>query len=321
MSDAAAPVENAVDILFVIDDSGTMDEEQRVLIDNFAGRFLATLASANGGELPSLHIGVVSTSLTTDPYDVPGCEDAPEQPELQGDPMIGGCQPPDDRYISDEVDEQGMRVKNYGGSLADTFECIARLGTAGCGFEQPLEAMRGVLDGSNPDNAGFLRPGVPLAVIILSDEDDCSTENNEMFNLSDTGPLGPLSSFRCFQFGVVCDPDQPRVAGTKNNCEPREDSTYMYPVGGYIEFLETLKGEKVLVAGLFGPDRPVTVAVMGEGPALQNACNSVRGGAAPAVRMHAFLNGFGGRGVSGNVCADVPSAIAEIANRIASELL
>lgn len=39
-SDAARAVENAVDILFVIDDSATMDEEQRVLMDNFDTRFL-----------------------------------------------------------------------------------------------------------------------------------------------------------------------------------------------------------------------------------------------------------------------------------------
>jgi hypothetical protein len=42
--------------------------------------------------------------------------------------------------------------------------------------------------------------------VIIADEDDCSVRDPALLG-PDSQQLGPLQSFRCTQFGVVCDPD------------------------------------------------------------------------------------------------------------------
>ena len=53
-------------------------------------------------------------------------------------------------------------------------------------------------------------------MIFIQDEDDCSTRDPQMFDTSQTSPsdpLGPLSSFRCFEFGVDKDDDDLIIVG------------------------------------------------------------------------------------------------------------
>lgn len=57
--------------------------------------------------------------------------------------------------------------------LATTFLTNVTVGTGGSGDERPFSSMRKALD--SPLNAGFLRDDAFLAVIILSDEDDFSS--------------------------------------------------------------------------------------------------------------------------------------------------
>ena len=68
--------------------------------------------------------------------------------------------------------------RNYTGNLADVFTCIAALGETGCGFEHQFAAILRALgaDGSAPpaENQGFLRPDAYLAIVMLTNEDDCS---------------------------------------------------------------------------------------------------------------------------------------------------
>ena len=67
---------------------------------------------------------------------------------------------------------------NYAGDIADAFSCIAALGTGGCGFEHQLASVRHALggdaDGVPPENQGFLRDDALLAIVLITDEDDCS---------------------------------------------------------------------------------------------------------------------------------------------------
>lgn len=301
--DVPVSMQRDVDLLFVIDDSGSMAEEQASLATNFY-RFVNVLENIEGG-LPNIHIGVVSTDLGASPYDIAGCDGIGDGGRLLATPR-GSCQGPDDAFISDIELADGSRVRNYSGDLADTFACIAELGTNGCGFEQPLEAMKRALDGSNPGNTGFLRDDAYLMVVIISDEDDCSAADNALFDPSDS-TLGALSSFRCFAQGVACNPDDPRTPGAKSNCQPRDDSTLVASVQSYVDFLRGLKPDPsmVMVADISGPTGPVQV-ISGDGgePELADACTSNAGSAAPSVRLGAFLQGFPARNTHTSICND-----------------
>ncbi len=301
-------VNRNLDLLFVIDNSGSMAEEQEVLIANFS-RFVSVLNSLEGG-LPNLHIGIVSTDMGVGRFDaIQNCTDIGDQGLLQAIPR-GDCEAPDGNFIRDIAGFDGLRDKNYSGSLADAFACIARLGVNGCGFEQPLAAMRRALDGSNPGNVGFLRASALLMVVFITDEDDCSVPSDDLFTtepMSVLDPLGPLSSFRCFEFGVECAEPEPRAVGPKTDCRVREDSVLVNGINEYVTFLKTLKRDPsmVLVSGIFGTTGPVDVQYADSGePFLKPSCQSASGTAVPAIRLQQFLDKFPQRGVSASICSE-----------------
>jgi hypothetical protein len=270
-----------IDILFVVDDSGSMRQEQESLAANFPG-FITVLESIEGG-LPNIHLGVISSNVGTGGVGGGGdsCSEGGVAGGGRGDdgqllvkdgcPALNGGA----RFIEDVVvdEEAGTRSVNYTGDLSTQFSCMAQLGTTGCGFEQHLESMRRALEPGNDVNAGFLRDDAFLAVIFLQDEDDCSTtpEGLEMFDPSQDerdSPLGELSSFRCFEFGTQCEPGNERDYGPRDNCTPDdEDTDYMQSTEVYVDFVKGLKADpsKVIVAGIMGDrENADGVVVVGE---------------------------------------------------------
>src|SRR5690606_33246380 len=63
---------------------------------------------------------------------------------------------------------------------ADRFSCLAQAGTKGSGIEMPLYATELALRDRVQDgtNAGFRRDDALLAIVMLTDEDDCSRRDN-----------------------------------------------------------------------------------------------------------------------------------------------
>jgi len=180
-----------VDILFVVDNSTSMDDEQASLTTNFP-KFINRLTTVQGG-LPDVHLGVISSDVGIGPTFVQAqCKPGGDHGDLQNTPrpLGSGCPVPNNgaRFISDVAapgSDGGTRIQNYNGGIAalpDVFKCIAQLGTLGCGFEHHLESMKEALDGTNTGNAGFLRDDAYLAVIILADEDDCSDKDPSLFD-------------------------------------------------------------------------------------------------------------------------------------------
>lgn len=349
--------ERDVDILFVIDDSDSMGEEQQSLADNFP-RFIGKLEGIQGG-LPNVHIGIVSTTLFAHP-DIPACKQADSDEgalkfafDSENPLCSDGSVSLDGQFIKDVVvnEETGERQQNYQGELADVFSCMAKLGVGGCGFEMPLESMRKALQ--SDANEGFLRQDAFLAVIIIADEDDCSTFDQGMFDPNISGKdsaLGPLDSFRCFEFGVQCNPDEPRVLGEKFECAPRPDSPYMYSVDEYVNFLKGLKPNdpgKLIVAGIIGvdeenPDEPVKVIeetkLSGEVFSLDRACeftvtdengdpvldedgNPVISKAAPGVRLRSFLEQFPERNTITTICNEDLSGALDLIGSLLAKVL
>jgi len=62
------------------------------------------------------------------------------------------------------------------GALALELACLAEVGTDGCGFEQQLSSA--VAATQRGDQAWFFREHAGLGVVVASDEDDCSMEDN-----------------------------------------------------------------------------------------------------------------------------------------------
>ncbi|MBL9018125.1 MAG: hypothetical protein JNL83_28320 [Myxococcales bacterium] len=322
-----------LDLLFVVDDSPSMQDKQANLAANFPN-FVNVLTALPGG-LPNLHLGVVSTDMGTKGTDV-----AQPGPPI-GSLGNGGCSMTgkggrltvngaavSDAYVSDIKLTDGSRQRNYTGTLATVFSQMARLGGNGCGFEQPLHAMKVALDG-NAANVGFLRPNALLAVVFVTDEDDCSIADPAMFGPA-SPTLGPLQSFRCTRFGVTCQQggqtsDAMNQIGPKTGCSGSVGSTFMSDVAPYAQFLKTLKGDTRLVAtaAIVGNTTPVAVELRtppGGGtamPALAHSC-TYQGSqgqevADPAVRIQQFLTQFPNRHVSSTICQqDLSAGLGQI---------
>jgi hypothetical protein len=63
--------------------------------------------------------------------------------------------------------------------LVEQVSCLAQLGTAGCGIEQQLQA--GIRALERDDQVQFTRDNYLLAVIVVSDEEDCSIKDEGLF--------------------------------------------------------------------------------------------------------------------------------------------
>jgi len=342
--DIPVTVNRDIDILFVIDDSPSMADKQTNLKNNFPN-FINVLNTIEGG-LPNVHLGVVTSDLGASgadgmvapaiPGSVGGCSSTGKNGALQtytaGAAVTG-------KFISDVASATpGTRTKNYTGTLASAFSTIASAGAAGCGFEQHIEAAKRALQTTNTANAGFIRPTAYLAIIILADEDDCSMEHTTLLT-SDTTQLGPLQSFRCTRYGIICDTggtdtNAMNVIGPKANCHSNESSQYLTKIADYVTFFKSLKADptNVIVAGIVGVPTPFEVELRAPNgsttqiPALAHSCTYTDSSnqpevADPAIRIKQLLDSFPNRSTFSTICQqDLSTGLVLIAQLLKSVL-
>jgi hypothetical protein len=333
--DIPVEVNRDIDILFVIDNSGSMGEEQASLASNFFN-FINVLEGIEGG-LPNVHIGVVSSNVGAGGQPISACTGDGDNGRLQNVPRMPGCEPPSGYFINYD-NSTGTPTQNYVGSLQDTFACIARLGINGCGFEQHMESMKRALDGRNPENANFLRPNAHLAVIFIADEDDCSATSGAVFDPgqdSISDPLGPRTSFRCAEFGYLCNDQQigrtPATldeAGGALECAPQgemdpgaSNPAYLWHPQVYVDFLRSLKVDPnlIIVGGIVGNPDPVAIQLDDDGnPEIAPSCVTSAGEADPAIRFKYFMDKFPNRNTFTSICnTDLSDALTQIAELLA----
>jgi hypothetical protein len=290
------PLLPAIDLLFVIDNSGTMAEEQKRLTGSFDTLLKALTVE---GALPDLRVGVVSTDLGAGPYNLPSCEvQSGDGGKLQATASSTACTAPSGLWIEHAGGKTNVPspAPDPATQLREAFACIAELGTGGCGFEQPLAAARRALDPQLDVNPGFLRPGARLAIVFLADEDDCSAANPGLYDPS-ANALGPLTSFRCARHGYSCEEPLDTI-GPKADCQP--DGSWLEPVAGHVSFFAGLKPSgQLAVAVIAGPAGPVEVTLTGGSLELKPSCQSGGGVAAPALRLAAFVKGIAASGQIG----------------------
>lgn len=325
-----------VDLLFMVDDSPSTADKQQNLIDNFPN-FVNRLNMAPGG-LPDLHLGIITPDMGTK-----ASGSQTPAPSI-GQIGQGGCAltgkggkltisgaPITGTFLSDIKQPDSSRLKNYTGDLATVFGQMARVGSQGCGFEQPLAAMRAALE-NNPANAGFLREDALLAVIFVTDEDDCSVKDPAFFGPSGT-MLGELQSFRCTRFGVTCTTggatsDAMNMPSVKAGCSASTTSTLVDDIAPYRDFLLGLKADQrhLVVGSIEGDTAPFEVelrAPTGGGapvPALKHSCTYTGATgpevADPAVRLEQFVNSFDHHSTSTICQPDLSSGLDAIGQLI-----
>jgi hypothetical protein len=317
-----------LDLLLQIDDSAAGGAEVQLALSQSLPALLDALSSVTGS-LPDLHVGLITSDLGTlgSASDVPG--------EAIGQLGSGGCAGSGkngqlhtygagvtDSFLIDEDDGANGRRTNYQGTLLTTLASMIRgAGGGGCGFEQPLHATRRAL--GHPANQGFVRADAHLAIVLLSDEDDCSFTDPGLVS-ADTSVLGPLQSFRCTSEGVTCDQPIDEV-GVKTGCRPREDSAYLESTETTRTFLTDLRPDpsSLTVAAIVGDLTPFEVqprSPPGGGTpvlGLANVCSGVAPMALtamnPGVRTAALARSFGGRGVVTSSCSpDLGPQLREI---------
>ena len=200
-----------VDILFVIDNSGSMGEEQAILAAN-VGAFISVLEQP--GVEANYRIGITTTD-NGNPW-CPAGQTTPEGGKL----VLSSCKTRlNDFLFGNDVDVQDLAcndicnltaadleilptttdsdkdpkprpwVENIEGkknipagtSMADAFACFGPQGVNGCGFESQLESMYLALTRAQTNTEasyGFLRASAILAIVFVTDEADCSYNKN-----------------------------------------------------------------------------------------------------------------------------------------------
>jgi len=234
--------QRALDLLIIIDDSASMQDEQAKLaeqVPRLVSLLLTGGVDTDGvskpvGDFPaveSLHVGVITPDLgystvpatnytagsgssfdffpTTDCMRSGGNGNAGfmQDTGYQGDPRVA-CEaqtPPDGTLYLDYQSGDNQTA------LVNDVTCITGQGTNGmwgCGFEQQLESI--LASSRNTANAGFNRDDALLAVILITDEDDCSTTDPRVFDVEERssnpyqGPFADPPTDSLVQFNLRC---------------------------------------------------------------------------------------------------------------------
>jgi len=168
-----------VDVLFVVDNSGSMSDNQEILA-NSMGSFIEEFVNrrdSSGAVLPQIdfHVGVITTdSNPSAPLDGHWEAGAGTLIMAFGDGVPVGTSLP--KFLSlpnlEEIGEELFEKSKE--KLIKQFKLNARPGIYGSGAEAPLLAVAEFLQPHNQEgwNKGFLRPDSYFAVVIVSDEDE-----------------------------------------------------------------------------------------------------------------------------------------------------
>ncbi|MFH2009784.1 MAG: hypothetical protein ABI333_24530 [bacterium] len=315
---------DGVDILFVVDNTPLMMDVGAGDPLNIGLTPLTEWDNDGGpGSLATgpVHVGVVTSNLGSGGYDLPGCEADGDDGRLMTE-VRPDCPTMDGSFI-ELIDGVIVNIPDAPSdfTLAEAVNCLvdAQTQREGCAFPQPLQAATRAL--AHPDNLDFARDGANLAVVFVSNSDDCSASAPEVFNPDPSAEvtLGPLNPFRCFEFGVTCNVNDRFTPGDRTNCTDRTD-------GGELLFrLSTIREQLVLgrdpqnviISTIAGPADQVRVLVEADVPALEPICAGAAWSGFPGVRLAKFRDQFGDNGMGESVCdPNISSLLFQIRDRL-----
>jgi hypothetical protein len=318
--DARCPEGSPVDVLLVVDNSSSMAEEQRALAEQIPALIEALVVppdldgdgEADWNPVRNLHVGVITTDLGGAGSEVGTCEDP------DGDDAVlrttgaerARCRRRYPPFLEFDANEDRTRrlVRDVG--------CLAQVGTAGCGFEHTLEAplkavtpstselrFRGEPGHGDGINAGFLRPGSLFAVLVLTDEDDCSVEDLGLMQADDPRFIENLN-LRCFAHPGALHPVQRFIDGFMSLPDVDPERFALTLIAGVppdlvpdplaVPYERILADPRMLKR--VDPTDPTMLA-----PSCETAG---RGSATPPRRLLEFARSFPGRTAVRSVCSE-----------------
>lgn len=177
-----------IDVLFVIDNSGSMGDEQQNLIANFP--MMIQVLDQSGLDY---RVAVTTTARDYSYSMVTPLGSLPDSTSGESGEMLqpSACNMTK-RWIDQSDPDPGQ-----------TFSCLANVGTGGSSEEMPLGAIRDAFEDrlSDGTNAGFRRPDALLGVVILTDENDCSYEQSVNLSFGQTlcqSQMEPVANYKAF---------------------------------------------------------------------------------------------------------------------------
>ena len=282
-----------VDILFVIDNSGSMGEAQATLANDFGS--LIEVLEADDVDA-NYRIGITTTDNGN-----PWCPPETTTPEA-GKLVLSSCKDRLDDFLFDDgtVDVRDLAcndictlsgadlqviptttdldstpkqrpwLENIEGaknipsstSIVDAFECFGPQGINGCGFESQLESMYlalGRFENADEAEYDFIRATAILALVFVTDEEDCSyndqyaeifePDGNKVF-WSDPSAASPTSAV-CWNAGVECTGDpsnytscDPVNKDIDGNPDVSDAEAVLHPMSRYYDLLDVLEAQK-----------------------------------------------------------------------------
>ena len=217
-------IKNKVDVLFMVDNSSSMDPMQLELRTRFGDFFKVFEDLAADGTSADLHIGVVTSDFGAGDTAGGGCDTSGggQHGFLQTLPSPNATSPPPNcmppvgaPYIAYAFDPNGGPARTNlpngtsAAALVSEFTCMASVGAKGCGFEHQLESVYAALHNTK-ENAGFLRSEALLTVVFVTNEDDGSAPPSAKFyeqagsDPTGGGMYGQYTTYRQTRFAVDC---------------------------------------------------------------------------------------------------------------------
>ncbi len=166
-----------IDFLFVIDSSGSMQDEQVNLLTSFPG-FIEAIE--NAVEFDDFHVMVIDAGQTLGP----GCEGS-----------LGAGRVRNGFGALCNLDSAARYATASQFNLQGAFECMASRGYQGAGDERTMDSLLAALGphlAPGGCNEGFLRDDAILVVTIITDEEDDS--NDVAFSQFPDGSCAPVDN-------------------------------------------------------------------------------------------------------------------------------
>jgi hypothetical protein len=323
----------------MVDNTSSMGVEQQSLATH-----LPRLLSALSSRFDSIQVGVVTSDMGAGGFRVPSCllPDFGDDGLLrtEGSSALMGCDPMYPSFLT-WTPGSPVTVEDFGAELG----CLTTVGVEGCGFEQPLEALLKALTpavaqrwtaagfvqigtgsggalgapffrrtqphGDGP-NVGFVRDDSVLAIVVVTDEEDCSARDANLFD-PDSRTYPTDLNLRCFAHAAALHSIDRYVEGFLQLRRHPSRLVYAVIAGVPPDLLPHFRGP-VDWDRLISPDLAIRDVRMQErvDPSMPNrlvpSCNVAgRGVAFPPIRMLQTARALESRGARvgvGSICQD-----------------